>query len=380
MRLINKLLIGSVLALGMGAEAGTAEIRIRERAVLTTSVVYLADVAEIEAADGERDKLLTGLPLMPAPAPGTQRYLRRREIADLLAAHGVDLSSVRFEGADQVAITSQADGWAKSHTPAATASGASLNRHAALLAGQIVKRNTSPAPNLEHDRTDELRTELNHLIASHLKSKVGEAASWSVSCDVPRRQLGPLGRCSSTPACQGGNPPWTGRQRFVVSFGTPEGDVQLPVYAEVGVTSKPVVVAVQPLGRGETITAAHVELRSLDYLPQPNGRGAVVGSIEELIGMEARQAIRAGEAVYSDQVQPPLLVKRGDLISVSSHAGGIRVRTTARAREDGARGAVVQVESLDKRERFDARVVGPRAAAVFAVARMQTAQRETTTK
>jgi flagella basal body P-ring formation protein FlgA len=64
-----------------------------------------------------------------------------------------------------------------------------------------------------------------------------------------------------------------------------------------------------------------------------------------------------------------VLVKRGEVITISSQAGGIRVRTTARAREDGARGDLVQVESLETRERFEVRVVGPREAAVFALPR-----------
>jgi flagella basal body P-ring formation protein FlgA len=168
---------------------------------------------------------------------------------------------------------------------------------------------------------------------------------------------------------QGGNPPWTGRQRFVLSFTTREGPVHLPLYAEVTATSKPVVVAVQPLSRGEVITAAHLELRAVDYLPQATDRRTAVESMDELIGMEARQAIQAGAVVFSDQVQAPVLIKRGEVITVSSHAGGIRVRTTARARQDGAKGELVQVESLETRERFEVRVVGPREAAVFALAR-----------
>ena len=52
-------------------------------------------------------------------------------------------------------------------------------------------------------------------------------------------------------------------------------------------------------------------------------------SIETIIGMEARQAIQAGEIVFADQVQSPVLVKKGDLITVVSQNGGIRVRTSA---------------------------------------------------
>ncbi len=65
--------------------------------------------------------------------------------------------------------------------------------------------------------------------------------------------------------------------------------------------------------------------------------------------MEAKQAIQTGDVILTDQVQAPIVVKRGEVISVVSQSGGIRVRTTARARQDGARGELVQVESSNQR-------------------------------
>ena len=81
--------------------------------------------------------------------------------------------------------------------------------------------------------------------------------------------------------------------------------------------------------------------------------------------MEARQAIAAGDVIFTDKVQAPMLVKRGELIKVVAQGGGIRVSTTARGRQDGARGELVQLESLETREIYDARVTGFREAAVF---------------
>ncbi|MEX0613367.1 MAG: flagellar basal body P-ring formation chaperone FlgA, partial [Pirellulales bacterium] len=301
----------------------------------------LADVAEIVATEDERGRL-AALPLMPAPAFGTQRFLQKRELADLLAAQGVDLQEVRFGGAAQVEITAQRDGWKR--TESASAPAAATNRHAAILAGEA---GGSAMKALDTPRAEELRAELSRVIVDYLKTKGNEPASWRISCDVAERHLRLMDAAISPPLCQGGSPPWTGRQRFVVGFNTPEGAVQVPVYAEVTVASTPVVVAVQPIRRGDVITAAQLELRSVDYLPKATERRAAVDSTEKLIGMEACQAIQAGQVVFSDQVQAPVLVKRGEVITISSHAGGIRVRTTARAREEGARGDLIQVESLE---------------------------------
>jgi flagella basal body P-ring formation protein FlgA len=138
----------------------------------------------------------------------------------------------------------------------------------------------------------------------------------------------------------------------------------------------PVVVAVQPIARGAVITAADVEIQTLDAVPAATGRRAPLTSVEQLVGMEARQAIAAGDVIFSDKVQAPVLVKRGELISVVAQGGGIRVTTTARARQDGARGELVQLESLETREIYDARVTGYREAAVFSAIAAVTPARE----
>ena len=119
-----------------------------------------------------------------------------------------------------------------------------------------------------------------------------------------------------------------------------------------------VVVALRPIARGAVITASDVELQTLESVPTATSRRVPVTSIEELIGMEARQPIAAGEVIFTDQVQAPVLVKRGEIITVVSQVGSIRVRTTARARQDGSRGELVQIESLGNARTYDARVIG----------------------
>ena len=51
-------------------------------------------------------------------------------------------------------------------------------------------------------------------------------------------------------------------------------------------------------------------------------------------------------------------MKRGEEIAVYARGGGIQVRTVARARQDGARGELIGVESLEAKEPFDAVVTG----------------------
>src|SRR5262245_47836748 len=107
MKLIRSVLIGVValvFAMSTPARAAVVGIKLSERVDTASSVVRLGDVATVASDDREQSQELARLLLMPAPAPGTERYLRKREIADMMAAHGVDLRDIRFAGADQVAI------------------------------------------------------------------------------------------------------------------------------------------------------------------------------------------------------------------------------------------------------------------------------------
>jgi flagella basal body P-ring formation protein FlgA len=131
----------------------------------------------------------------------------------------------------------------------------------------------------------------------------------------------------------------------------------------------PAVVAIRPIGRGEVVKAADIELRSVDANSKSVGQRATADSVEKLIGMEARQAIQTGDIIFTDQIQAPIVVKRGDVITVTSQSGGIRVRTSGRALQDASLGELVQVEALSSRQKYDARVTGQREAAVYAMSR-----------
>ena len=348
------------------------DVKLREKVAPHGSVVRLGDVAEIATADRQQARQLGSLPLMPAPAPGTERFLRTREIQDMLSAQGVDVGGLRFVGA-QLVVVAAADGVrASSNVVQASAETevpqrvAPMNRHAAILAGADTERTSAP---IDEARASGIRTQLTNIIANYLNVKTGKVQLWKVECDLADRDLGKLDAAQSTPTCVGGSEPWTGRQRFMISFQTAQGQVQLPVFAEISPPPVPAVVAIRPVGRGEVVKAADIELRSIDANSKSVGQRAAADSVEKLIGMEARQAIQAGDIIFTDQVQAPVVVKRGDVITVTSQSGGIRVRTSGRATHDAARGELVQVEALGSHEKYDAQVTGPREAAVFALSR-----------
>ena len=87
--------------------------------------------------------------------------------------------------------------------------------------------------------------------------------------------------------------------------------------------------------------------------------------IEKLVGMEAQQAIQAGDVSLHRPGASADLVKRGEEITVVSQGGGIRVRTTARARRTGAGRADAGRIAWNKKNDTTFASMGSREAAVF---------------
>lgn len=347
------------------------EVKLRDRVAPKSSVVRLGDVAEVVGVDRQQSRRLAAVPLMPAPAPSTQRYLRKQEIADMIAASGFELGEVRFSGAQRVAIESASPvKQAAFETPTGDADAAPLNRHAALLAGKALPADTSQP--LDEAQANEAKSLARQAIADYVKRVTAKPEVGEIECSPNDKQLAQLAAAKTAPVCSGGAAPWTGKQKFSLSFATAAGPVEMPVYASVNEAPIPVVVALRAVPRGNPLTAADVEVRRMD--PKSAGQRASFDSIEQVLGLEARQPLQPGAIVFSDDVRSPILVKRGELISVAAQGGGIRVRTTAKSLQEGSKGDLIPVESLQTKQRFDVRVAGFREATIFTASRENVAQ------
>jgi flagella basal body P-ring formation protein FlgA len=126
-----------------------------------------------------------------------------------------------------------------------------------------------------------------------------------------------------------------------------------------------VVVAARALPRGAVVQAADVELQALPSSGSAAGATAF-DTVEDVIGKETTRSVAAGQVLGRRYVQSPILVRRGDVVTVYARSAGIQVRTTARARDGGSLGDLIAVESLADRGRFYARVAGPRTVDVYA--------------
>jgi hypothetical protein len=98
-----------VLALCAASSAAAAEIRLRSSVVCATSVVRVADVAEIFSGDTRIAAALAEIPLCPAPATGSQRALSQEDIRRTLTLSGVEPGAALVSGSESVTVTNESN-------------------------------------------------------------------------------------------------------------------------------------------------------------------------------------------------------------------------------------------------------------------------------
>jgi flagella basal body P-ring formation protein FlgA len=323
-------------------ETVAAELRLRAQYTVEGPLVRLGDVAEIVGGDRAESDSLAATELFPAPAAREQRSLGVRELQDLLLLRGVNLAQHQFTGSSQVLVLGRA--------PAERAATASLP------AGMVRRA----------------QRRVCEAVLKYLGDHVSAQKAWDVQAEVSEDQVRLL---LLEPAraitVSGGQPPWTGQQRFTLSIDAAQGPARLAVDAKVGVRA-PAVVTVNALARGTVIREGDVELQQT---ASADGAAGALRSLEDAIGRETVRAVPAGKVLTTDALRTPPWVRRGEVVTVYARTAGIQIRTAARARDDGSQGDLVSVQSLLDRSTFYARVSGIREVEVFARSpRVETAE------
>lgn len=87
--------------------------------------------------------------------------------------------------------------------------------------------------------------------------------------------------------------------------------------------------------------------------------GGYFSSLDEVTGMEVRRSVRVGTVLNHSMVKAPILIKRGEKVSITAITGSVSVRMEGKALSAGARGDVIQVQNLSSGQRIEAVVVSP---------------------
>ncbi|NKN33182.1 flagellar basal body P-ring formation chaperone FlgA [Marichromatium bheemlicum] len=107
-----------------------------------------------------------------------------------------------------------------------------------------------------------------------------------------------------------------------------------------------VLVVARPITRQQRLQAKDLrrERQALSSLS-----GGYFKELDAVIGMEARRALTPGQVLTSAHVAPRKLVERGQLVTIYSGSGGLMVRMSGEALEDGTAGQRIRVRNRSSR-------------------------------
>jgi flagella basal body P-ring formation protein FlgA len=121
-------------------------------------------------------------------------------------------------------------------------------------------------------------------------------------------------------------------------------------------------VLARQVAPGDAITDRDVDIISVrsDRLTQD-----FVGAASDLVGKTPRHSIRPGEPVRASDVQVPILIRKGELVTLVLQAPGLVLTAQGKALDDGALGAAIRVSNTRSGRTLDASVVSRGTAAVI---------------
>jgi flagella basal body P-ring formation protein FlgA len=94
-------------------------------------------------------------------------------------------------------------------------------------------------------------------------------------------------------------------------------------------------------------------------LPRERVASDAVTNPQQLIGKAARRILRAGETVRAGDIAEPIVVHKGDLVTIALTTAGMQLTAQGKAVEDGAIGASIRVANTQSNRVLDAVVAGP---------------------
>ncbi len=94
-------------------------------------------------------------------------------------------------------------------------------------------------------------------------------------------------------------------------------------------------------------------------LPRDRVAADAITNPQQLIGKAARRILRAGETVRAGDIADPVVVHKGDLVTIELDTAGMQLTAQGKAAEDGAMGASIRVANTQSNRLLDAFVVGP---------------------
>ncbi|MFN0199417.1 MAG: flagellar basal body P-ring formation chaperone FlgA [Planctomycetaceae bacterium] len=343
-----------------GIDAETAIIRLKDEATVGTTLVYLGDCAQIVTDNRQLKMQLERLPLFPAPLGGREVSLDYDWLSKRLTAHGINLAQIEFTGSPTVAIrgTNTAEKIARPRETVKQKVIQQVSIEKKPKTATVIESLT----NRERERAERVAVDLirRELLKHNADWKVAEIQV-SISDDDIRlidgavRDTVRIHSSADAETIDGGF-----RQLWMLSLNDAVGAKQtVDVAAEI-LTPPQILVVARDLPAGHILQADDLEWGFASK------RNIAVVDWEQIAGKEIVRPMKKSQPIQSKDVRAQILVKHGEIVSVSVRQPGIRVRREFKSNGQGGLGDVIGLTSLDGRQRIRATVSGLHEAEIFA--------------
>jgi flagella basal body P-ring formation protein FlgA len=147
-------------------------------------------------------------------------------------------------------------------------------------------------------------------------------------------------------------------QRFTANLSVPQDSGEAARVTVSGRLTPTLQIPVlnRTLARGETIAAADI---AYVKLPEADLRAAIVKDPGQMVGMNARQMLRAGQPLSLNDLQKPLAVASGALVTMTLSHGAMTLTAQGRALDQGSLGDVIRVTNTHSNQTIEATIIGP---------------------
>jgi flagella basal body P-ring formation protein FlgA len=116
-----------------------------------------------------------------------------------------------------------------------------------------------------------------------------------------------------------------------------------------------IVTPTHDIARGEVIAAGDV---AMDTAKNPILNGNILTSLDAAMGMEARRPLRAGEVISATDLRHPVVVTKGQTVTMTFDAPGVSLTAMGRAMAEGGVGDTVVVQNPASYRMISAIVTG----------------------
>ncbi len=307
-------------------------VRIWPSAVVSTDEVTLRDTCDLTRLPAATRAAVGMTVVSPAPPPGGSTQIDARDVQDALERAGVNLATVVLSGAIRCGITRPLDAGPRSPAPVQSDPTATRTLRAAVQ--------------------DAFR-ERAARFGGGIDLRFGRIAPQLLELTEPRYRFDvqiPEGR-------------WIGHM-INVNVDVFEADVRAKsVHLVVNASlTRRVVVARRAINLKSAIRGEDVEYADRTY---DDADRLGITDTAAVVGQRAKRFIRAGDAIRTGDLETVPLVKRGQIVDVLSTAGGVQVRSVAKAASAGGLGDTVELRMGDGRgERITGVVTGQREVAI----------------